>query len=123
MVRIEHEGPVSEEENTNVTLYCDILDGNPLFLTRVSWFHNGDLIKDNPDPECSEAIGIESEELVAEELLVNEEDSSLLCDNDPSHFVIYDVQRDSAGNYTCMGSNIAGEGPLSDLEILEIYCK
>jgi len=121
MVRIGHEGPVSEEENTNVTLYCDILDGNPLFLTRVSWFLNGDLIKDNPDPECYEVTGIESDELVAEELLINEEDSSLLCDVDPSQLVLYDVQRDSAGNYTCMGSNIAGEGPLSQPEILEIY--
>merc|ERR1719320_1357239 len=66
-------------------------------------------------------IGIESEELVAEELLVNEEDSSLLCDNDPSQLVLENVQRDSAGNYTCIGSNIAGEGPLSAHEILEIY--
>jgi len=121
MVRIGQAGPVSEEENTNITLYCDILDGNPLFLTRVSWFLNGDLIKDLPDPECHEVIGIESEELIEEELLINEEYSSSLCDVDPTQLILHDVQRDSAGNYTCMGSNMAGEGPVSEPEILEVY--
>lgn len=121
LVRIEPVGPVSEEENVNVTLYCDIVDGNPLSLTRVSWFLNGNLIKDQPDPECFEEIGIDSEELKNEELLLNEEDSSDLCDIDPTEFILYDVARDAIGNYTCMGSSIAGEGTISEPEILEIY--
>ena len=59
--------------------------------------------------------------LIAEELFITEEYSSSLGDVDPTQLVLPDVQRDSAGNYTCRGSNIAGEGPVSEHEILEVY--
>jgi len=119
-LRIEPEGPVSEEEHVNVTLFCDIVDGNPLVLTKVSWFLNGDLVRELPDPECHELLGIESEEMVMEELLVNEGDSSLLCDIDPTELILQDVERDLDGNYTCIGSNSAGEGTESEPERLVI---
>ena len=56
------------------------------------------------------------QELIAEELLITS-----LGDVDPTQLVLPDVQRHSAGNYTCRGSNIAGEGPVSEHEILEVY--
>ena len=88
-LRIEPEGPVSEEDHVNVTLYCDVVEGNPLVLSRVSWFLNGDLIRELPDPQCHELMGVESEEMVLEELLVNEGESASLCDIDPTDLILH----------------------------------
>eukprot|EP00091_Calanus_sinicus_P020505 TRINITY_DN5634_c0_g1_i1.p1 TRINITY_DN5634_c0_g1~~TRINITY_DN5634_c0_g1_i1.p1 ORF type:complete len:412 (+),score=117.82 TRINITY_DN5634_c0_g1_i1:763-1998(+) len=120
-LRIEPAGPVSEEDNVNVTLHCDVVEGNPLELTRVSWFLNGDLIRELPDPQCHELIGVEYEEMVTEELLVNEGDSASLCDVDPTELMLHEVSRELQGNYTCVGSNIAGEGGSSEPEELIVH--
>merc|ERR1711892_954381 len=58
--------------------------------------------------------------MVIEELLVNEGDSSVLCDIDPTELILQDVGRDLDGNYTCIGSNMAGEGTESEPERLVI---
>eukprot|EP00090_Calanus_glacialis_P045715 TRINITY_DN8668_c0_g1_i1.p1 TRINITY_DN8668_c0_g1~~TRINITY_DN8668_c0_g1_i1.p1 ORF type:complete len:1080 (-),score=259.44 TRINITY_DN8668_c0_g1_i1:89-3328(-) len=121
-LRIEPEGPVSEEDHVNVTLYCDVVEGNPLVLSRVSWFLNGDLIRELPDPQCHELMGVESEEMVMEELLVNEGESTSLCDIDPTELILHEVTRDFQGNFTCAGSNIAGEGSSSEpVEVIVYY--
>ena len=47
-IRMEPAMPVNELDKTNVTLFCDILEGNPPFLTSVQWFMDGDLLKQLP---------------------------------------------------------------------------
>jgi len=132
-IKIEPEGPISEEDDVNVTLTCDIVDGNPFELTRVSWFLNGDLIREIPDRQCDELIELDSSELVSDELLQDEEDSSstegsgievttsFLCDSDPSELTLQSVSREFQGNYTCAGSNVAGEGSSSEPQELTVH--
>lgn len=44
-------GPVKESDESNVTLYCNILDANPSVLTKVRWYANSTLLKELPDCE------------------------------------------------------------------------
>ena len=37
--------PISELDKKNVTLYCDVISGNPKRLTMVKWFMEGALLK------------------------------------------------------------------------------
>eukprot|EP00092_Neocalanus_flemingeri_P025444 GFUD01027586.1.p1 GENE.GFUD01027586.1~~GFUD01027586.1.p1 ORF type:complete len:1098 (+),score=293.63 GFUD01027586.1:126-3419(+) len=135
-IRIEPEGPVSEEVDVNITLHCDIIDGNPLELSRVSWFLNGGLIREIPDRQCDELLEIGSGEMISDELLVDEgndksafdEEGSgvevtkaLLCESDPTELILQDVTRDFQGYFTCIGSNIAGEGISSEPEELTVH--
>ena len=46
------EGPVKESDESNVTLYCNIVDANPSQLTKVRWYANSSLLKELPD--CTE---------------------------------------------------------------------
>ena len=84
---------------------------------------NGDHIRELPDPQCNELMGVESEKMVLEELLVNEGESASLCDIDPRELILHEVTRDLLGNFTCVGSNIAGEGSISGSEELIVYCE
>lgn len=45
-------GPVKESDESNVTLFCNILDANPAVLTKVRWYANSTLLKELPD--CDE---------------------------------------------------------------------
>lgn len=45
------EGPVKESDESNVTLFCNILDANPSSLTKVRWYANSTLLKELPDCE------------------------------------------------------------------------
>lgn len=45
------EGPVKESEESNVTLFCNVLEANPLLLTKVRWYANSTLLKELPDCE------------------------------------------------------------------------
>ena len=37
--------PVSETDRRNVTLFCDVRDGNPAALVSVRWYFGGELLK------------------------------------------------------------------------------
>ena len=37
--------PVSEMDRRNVTLFCDVRDGNPETLVSVRWYFGGELLK------------------------------------------------------------------------------
>jgi len=134
-ISIEPEGPVSEEDHVNVTLHCDLVDANPLELTRVSWYLNGDLLREIPDYECEEVRENGSGEMLSDNIFVqkeiteylyeSEDESSgaanYLCDIDPTELILQDVTRDLQGMFTCAGSNLAGEGKASEPQELNIY--
>ena len=91
-IRMSPVMPISELDRTNVTLYCDISEGNPPSLTSVLWFMDGDLLKELP--QC----GINNNEL---------------CDIDPSKLLLEHVSRHFHGNFSCVGSNAAGSSAMS----------
>ncbi|KMZ01268.1 uncharacterized protein LOC6739169 isoform X10 [Drosophila simulans] len=95
------EGPVKESDESNVTLFCNVLDANPSVLTKVRWYANSTLLKELPD--CEET----------------RED---LCHIDPSKLLLESIGRGFFYNYSCEGFNAAGWGPRSeDKELLVHY--
>ncbi|XP_041674200.1 hemicentin-1 isoform X19 [Drosophila eugracilis] len=94
------EGPVKESEESNVTLFCNVLDANPLILTKVRWYANSTLLKELPD--CEET----------------RED---LCHIDPSKLLLESIGRGFFYNYSCEGFNSAGWGPRSEDKELMVH--
>lgn len=50
-IRFEPPSPIIENDHVNVTLHCDVDDGNPRKLLKVQWMMNGDLLTELP--ECN----------------------------------------------------------------------
>ncbi|KAH8233853.1 hypothetical protein KR032_000185, partial [Drosophila birchii] len=100
-VQMKPGGPVKESDESNVTLYCNILEANPPVLTKVRWYANSTLLKELPD--CEET----------------RED---LCHIDPSKLLLESIGRGFFYNYSCEGFNAAGWGPRSeDKELIVHY--
>ena len=102
VVRLRMEpGPVvSETDQTNVTLHCELQEGNPPRLQSVRWYMDTELLKQLP--QCD---GTNPE----------------LCDIEPSHLLLEHVSRHFHGNFSCVGSNAAGPSapsPRSELRVL-----
>ncbi|EDV97314.1 GH16788 [Drosophila grimshawi] len=99
-VQMIPEGPVKESDESNVTLFCNILDANPSVLTKVRWYANSTLLKELPD--CEET----------------RED---LCHIDPSKLLLESIGRGFFYNYSCEGYNAAGWGPRSEDKELMVH--
>uniref|UniRef100_A0A182KGE6 Ig-like domain-containing protein n=1 Tax=Anopheles christyi TaxID=43041 RepID=A0A182KGE6_9DIPT len=104
MLTMDPEAPVIENDQANITLLCNIVDGNPMLLTKVRWFLDGEFLKELP--ECEE------------ETLGTDEN---LCEVDPSKMLLQNVGREFIGNYSCEGFNAAGWGDVSEENPLDIY--
>merc|ERR1719270_121329 len=99
-IRMEPKMPVNELAKTNVTLFCDILEGNPPLLNSVQWFMDGDLLKQLP--QC------------------DTDTSNDLCDIDPSKLLLEEVSRHFHGNFSCIGSSEAGQSNMSPMVGLQV---
>ncbi|XP_058054565.1 hemicentin-1 [Anopheles bellator] len=104
MLTMDPDTPVIENDQANITLLCNIVDGNPMLLTRVRWFLDGEFLKELP--ECEEAT------------LGTDEN---LCEVDPSKMLLQNVGREFIGNYSCEGFNLAGWGDVSEDSSLDVY--
>jgi len=94
--------PVNELDRRNVSLFCDVVDGNPEELQRVRWYLNGDLLQELP---------------------LCQPGRNALCDLDPSVLMIEHASRSFHGNFTCRGKTEAGwSQPSPDAE-MQIYCE
>nr|XP_018907404.1 PREDICTED: hemicentin-1-like isoform X4 [Bemisia tabaci] len=91
--------PVSELTRANITLVCQVEAGNPSQLQAVKWYLDGELLKELPDCDNNTAN----------------------CDIDPSKLLLQIVERTFHGNYSCIGMNEAGWGPLSPNTELIVY--
>ena len=49
-LRMDPAVPVSEMDRRNVTLFCDVRDGNPAALVGVRWYFDGELLKQVRQP-------------------------------------------------------------------------
>ncbi|XP_046627501.1 uncharacterized protein LOC124308652 isoform X7 [Neodiprion virginianus] len=101
---------VNEADRLNVSLKCEVRDGNPTILTAVQWFLDGDLLKELP--EC-----------VSNSTPSTMDVSSTFCDIDPSKLLLEVVGRSFHGNYSCKGRNDAGWGPTSESKAVVVYYK
>lgn len=48
-IRFEPPSPIIENDRVNVTLHCDVVDGNPRKLLKVQWMINGDVLTELPE--------------------------------------------------------------------------
>ncbi|XP_043278897.1 uncharacterized protein nrm isoform X3 [Venturia canescens] len=121
-VTMEPEVPVNEADRLNVSLTCEVVDGNPMTLTTVRWFLDGDLLKELPD--CSRNSSLASDGASSTStngILVDE--ISTFCDIDPSKLLLEAVGRSFNGNYACEGRNDAGWGNRSASAPVVVYYK
>ncbi|XP_058834264.1 hemicentin-1 isoform X3 [Topomyia yanbarensis] len=103
VLKMDPEIPVIENDQANITLLCDIVGGNPMILTKVRWFLDGEFLKELP--ECDDdSLGDEN-----------------LCEVDPTKMLLQNVGREFIGNYSCEGFNVAGWGDTSEEHPLTIY--
>ena len=100
-IRMNPVSPIREGEQVNVTLLCDIVEGNPFLLTQVRWFMDNILL--NELPQCN----------------LKSEDN--LCDVDPSKLILESVNRHFSGNFSCVGSTAGGQSLMSNLIPLEVH--
>ncbi|XP_055692645.1 hemicentin-1 isoform X4 [Lutzomyia longipalpis] len=105
---MDPESPIIENNESNVTLYCNVAQGNPTQLLKVRWYLDGQLLKELP--ECMSATQQDA----------NGDDDDL-CGIDPSKMLLQNVGRDFLGNYSCEGLNAAGWGQRSHEEELIVY--
>ncbi|XP_023246410.1 hemicentin-1 [Copidosoma floridanum] len=103
-VTMEPDAPLIETARLNVSLSCDVLSGNPSYLSAVRWYLDGDLLKELPD--CSRNVS-----------------AGVFCDIDPSKLLLESVGRSFHGNYSCEGRNEAGWGPISPNTPVVVYYK
>ncbi|XP_037031703.1 hemicentin-2 isoform X5 [Bradysia coprophila] len=96
--------PIIEKDESNVTLYCNVVKGNPSTLLKVRWFLDGQMLKELP--ECQEGTG---------------DDDDSLCGVNPNVLLLENVGREFLGNYSCEGLNAAGWGQRSKENELMIY--
>lgn len=111
-VIMDPEIPVNEADRQNVSLTCEVDTGNPMILTAVRWYLDGDLLKELPD--CSRN---------STAMTTSSEESLAFCDIDPSKLLLESVGRTFHGNYSCEGKNEAGWGPISLSTPVIVYCK
>ena len=94
------ESPIKENRKQNVTLFCDVMRGNPSKLIRVKWYMDGILLTELP--RCQNPL-------------------ESLCNVDPSKLILESVNREFVGLYSCVGFNSVGQSPLStpvELDVL-----
>lgn len=124
-LRMEPGSVLEEDSVENITLHCDLLDGNPQDLLEIEWFYNGkpllkngDCSEENEDEDSTiDADEILSEELMMENAVAEEEfcDSDIeFYEDDVSVAVLSGVKRHRQGNYSCAGTNIAGRSSESE---------
>ena len=118
VLRMSPSSPINELDRRNVTLFCDVISGNPATLNSVKWFMDGVLLKQLP--MCHNEL--EYDIIDAESTGANNDEDDL-CDIDPSKLLLEHVTKLFHGNFSCEATNDAGWSERSPEESLEIHCK
>lgn len=115
VIKMSPEMPVSEVDQKNVTLSCELISGYPAKLDVVKWYMNGEMLKKLP--ECYEDLQYD---------VIGVDDSistSNRCHIDPSKLLLANVTRLFHGNFSCEGANDAGWSDRSLETELRVHCK
>ena len=121
VLRMSPSSPINELDRRNVTLFCDVISGNPATLNSVKWFMDGELLIQLPmcHNELEYEIFYPKNSIMDLMMTANEHD---LCDVDPSKLLLFG-SKIFHGNFSCEATNDAGWSERSPEESLEIYCK
>ncbi|XP_043230345.1 hemicentin-1-like isoform X2 [Amphibalanus amphitrite] len=92
---------VIEADRSDVTLVCDVTEGDPAELQAVRWYRDGELLA-TPAPCQRLAIAP-----------VSDRSGGAPCTDGPSRLLLSAVSRADMANYSCQGRSRAGWGPRS----------
>ncbi|KAG5680757.1 hypothetical protein PVAND_010244 [Polypedilum vanderplanki] len=124
-IRFEPPSPIIENKRENVTLHCDVIDGNPRKLLKVQWMINGDVLTELP--ECDDDSFADDDNDNDDEDDDRDYDTKVkrnqnyFCFIDPTKILLQNVNREFLGNYSCRGFNSAGWGEESQAKLLDVY--
>lgn len=108
---MEPNNTIIENNESNVTLFCNVLRGNPVVLRKVRWYLDGQILKELP--ECS------AEDAAA--AVAADSETGVLCGVNPNILLLENVGREFLGNYSCEGQNTAGWGRRSPNTELQVH--
>ena len=104
---------VSEEAREQLTLRCNLETGHPEELESVTWYRDYQPLDSPPFKDCS----------VEEEFSLGEIGVEECEEAGKVEVTLLDVDRSMAGLYSCVGSNIAGEGDMSPPIQITVHCE
>lgn len=109
-VIITPSNPVKERDQSDVTVECEVISGNPSNLTSVRWYLGTDMLMQLP--YCNYTYNENGEPIG---------NGGKFCDVNATVLSLENVAQSMAGNYTCQGMNVAGWGPESEPSELIVY--
>ncbi|CRK99567.1 CLUMA_CG012880, isoform B [Clunio marinus] len=122
-IRFEPTSPIIENDHVNVTLHCDVNDGNPRKLLKVQWMIDGMVLTELP--ECNEDSfdddADDDEDEDDDDEGKSRKNQNYFCFIDPTKILLQNVNREFLGNYSCRGFNAAGWGDESESKLLDIF--
>lgn len=118
-IRFEPNSPIIENDHVNVTLHCDVTEGNPRKLLKVQWMIDGMVLTELP--ECNDDSFEEDDSTDENDDDKSRKNQNYFCFIDPTKILLQNVNREFLGNYSCRGFNAAGWGDESEAKLLDIF--
>ena len=114
-IRRSPPGDILEPERPNVTLHCELLDGEPraVEVESVVWFYQGEVLRQTPDEECRHQPAMA--DFLHQELGSGLEGSSEAASQGEAGAVLLEEELIGGGEY--IEEEVSGSGePGGDLE-------
>ena len=108
-----------------VILRCELANGHPGQLTNVTWYKDGVPVDHHPFVSCdmSEYELSDDSELfsdVPDDTIDDGDNDSCRCE---AVVTLSLLDRYDSGDYSCHGTNEAGDGDVSNIASLNVQCK
>ena len=113
---------VEEDPYNVVILRCELANGHPGHLTNVTWYKDGVPINNHPFVSCD----MSEYELSDDSELFSDTPADTIDDDTcrgESVVTLSLLDRYDSGDYSCHGTNEAGDGDISNFASLNVQCK